>query len=290
MRAAPKLLELVDDKFSAPRQQQWLQPVKHEMLRLRGCDRQLIDYRETYQTKCMRDEIMEINEAMACINLSLNAPNITCTAHHWLTNANAILITPSPQVYRVFLRGSWRFGGRLYGFWQGLPGALRGALRLDGQPVVRPDYAQLHAQMIYAQAELPIEGDAYEIPGFSRDEVKRTFNIAINARSTRSAIGAIADSVNTDRVRATELYHAVLQRHPRISKAFGSDAGVRLMRIDSQIMISCLKSCAKAGIPALPVHDELIVPSQHGDRVVQIMIESFERQFSPITPCRVKLY
>ena len=45
-----------------------------------------------------------------------------------------------------------------------------------------------------------------------------------------------------------------------IAVAFGSDAGVRLMRIDSELILGALRAANDDGFGALPVHDSLIVP------------------------------
>jgi hypothetical protein len=65
--------------------------------------------------------------------------------------------------------------------------------------------------------------------------------------------------------------------------------GVKLMRLDSEIILDCLKACISKAIPVLPVHDELIVPARLASRAAEIMVESFETRASPVTPCKVRL-
>ena len=48
-------------------------------------------------------------------------------------------------------------------------------------------------------------------------------------------------------------------RNAPIADAFGSDIGVKLMRLDSEIILDCLKTCASEAIPVLAVHDELLL-------------------------------
>jgi hypothetical protein len=45
--------------------------------------------------------------------------------------------------------------------------------------------------------------------------------------------------------------------------------------IDSTIMQYVLARTIEAGIPALPVHDELVIPASQRVRVERIMIEAF---------------
>jgi hypothetical protein len=259
---------------------------EQEPLRLRGTDGNLVGYTDTARTTGLRRGIREINEYLGSINLTLDAPGVTRTTHHWITEENLILLTPRPRVYRSFVRGSWNLGGRFYAFWQNLPKRLRAELRINGEPVARPDYKALHPSLIYAQAGLRMDHEPYAAgPGFSYDDCKKAFNIAINARTPSAAIWAIADHLNADRSRAVDLYDVIRNRHPGIQKCFGSDAGVLLMNCDASIMSDCLKACAKDSIPALCVHDELVVPQRNESRVREIMIDTFNKHVSPLSPC-----
>ena len=47
-------------------------------------------------------------------------------------------------------------GGRAYGRWQDLPKNRRLQLRIEGEPVAEPDFAQMHASVLYAQRGLPL--------------------------------------------------------------------------------------------------------------------------------------
>jgi hypothetical protein len=258
----------------------------HEALKLKNGD-QLIPYRETAQTVRFRRELEEINSELGRVDVEL--PGVPRSKWHLWVNDNPILMTPRPWVHRVFLRGSWQCGGRLFGWWQTLPGNFRDQLRLNGEPVSRPDYCALHGQLLYAKRGAAMDGDIYDVGrGFSRDQGKLAFQIALNARDHRSAIAAIATHAKMARSRAVDLFDAVYDRNPRIADAFGSDAGVKLMRLDSEIMLGCLRSCASRQIPALPVHDELIVPAQYAGLAAEIMVQNFEARVFPVTPCQVR--
>ena len=77
------------------------------------------------------------------------------------------------------------------------------------------------------------------------------------------------------RTKAAALIQAIRAKHSVISDMFGSDIGVRLMRIDSDLILRAVKRCLTEGIPVLPVHDSLIVPARLGDRAEEIMREAF---------------
>jgi hypothetical protein len=59
---------------------------------------------------------------------------------------------------------------------------------------------------------------------------------------------------------ATKIMEALKAKHSRVSDAFCLNAGIRLMRQDSDLILASTRACLDAGIPALPVHDSLIVP------------------------------
>jgi hypothetical protein len=145
-RASPKLLTCPPNAS----------PGVAEPLRLRGLDGGLIPYAETARTSRLRRELNDVNDYLGAINLTIDGPGVTRTAHHWITAVNAILVVPQPCVHRGYLRGSWNLGGRLYGFWQNLPGTLRDQLRINGEPVARPDYKQMHPAMLLCRSQPPI--------------------------------------------------------------------------------------------------------------------------------------
>ncbi len=98
----------------------------------------------------------------------------------------------------------------------------------------------------------------------------------MNARNKRSAVGALADDAGISRGSAAQLLTAIEKRHKPIADAFCSDAGVRLMRVDSELILGALRAANDEGISALPVHDALIAPSHSIDGAAEKMVEAFE--------------
>jgi hypothetical protein len=49
------------------------------------------------------------------------------------------------------------------------------------------------------------------------------------------------------------------------------------MLTESDIVTTALLRLMELGIPALPVHDSLIVPKRHGGRVREVMEEAYRR-------------
>lgn len=244
----------------------------------------LIDYRDAAQTRAMRREIEGINADYS--SLILDLPCVQKTDHHWIVEKS--IIRPTPLfLYRVFNRGSWSCGGRAYAWWQQLPKCFRAQLLINDEQVAEPDYSALHAALIYAERGVPLSGDPYELDGFERGQCKLAFLIAVNSKSARDATASLVRRHGMDRAVATKIMHALTAKHSRVSDAFCSDAGIRLMRQDSDLILASTRACLDAGIAALPVHDSLIVPRRSEQTAAAILIENFERRFPKASPCTV---
>ena len=255
----------------------------HELIRLRDEMGRLISYRETDATLRMRREIERINEFLRPLVVELNAPGVIRTERHLLMPSGQHILMLPPSLYRVFNRGSFRLGGRLYGgWWQSVPNRswqLRQRLMVNGEPVVEPDYEAMHARILYAERGLKFEGDPYETGIFPRREGKLAFLIGLNARNSVAAIGAIAEALRVERQHAAKLLKAVKARHPAITDFFGADHGLKLMRIDSEITLGVMRRCVHADIPALPVHDSFVTSARHDGHVREFMEQSLAFHF-----------
>jgi hypothetical protein len=102
--------------------------------------------------------------------------------------------------------------------------------------------------------------------------------IGINAKSTTSAIRALADAlrgkpgINDPYDAAKNLLKAAKARHPDIAHAFGSDAGVRLMHKDAEIAERVMMEMVRTtGIVPLAVHDSFLVPSGQKSKLMETM-------------------
>lgn len=62
-----------------------------------------------------------------------------------------------------------------------------------------------------------------------------------------------------------------------IRKYLFSGYATRLMLEESEVMTSVLLGLMGLGVPALPVHDSVIVPARHGEAVRRVMEEEYRR-------------
>ena len=187
------------------------------------------------------------------------------------------------SVYRVFNRRSLDFGGRLYGaFWINLPKVAdakgapsRAGIEINGEKTIELDLKGQHIWLLYALTgkSYPAKDDPYEVGNYFCQTVKSAFLSAINAKSIEQAWRAttkklradhpvdyeiVADGITTKN-GFEELIRQIGQAHPDIVGYLGTDIGIKLQRVDSDIAVNVITRLAKAGIPALPVHDSFIV-------------------------------
>jgi hypothetical protein len=285
--ASDELIDAWDDELS----QLELSQLVHdpgEIIRLKDSAGELIGYRDTRETLRMRRALAQDNEHLAA--LRIDVPVAERRGRHMVFNDNCfVLPTPGNGLYRVFSRGSFALHGRAYGWWQNIPETARATLTINGEPVVEADYRSLHPMILYSQAGIRFDGDPYDVDGFKRSDIKLGFVIAINAKNTPAAIAALADHLGTDRRHASNVIAAIKRRHKPIEKQFCSDAGVRLMRIDSELILGALRAMNDNGDPALPVHDSLIVPARCANQASAKMVEVFEQIVGRANPCSVNI-
>ena len=195
--------------------------------------------------------------------------------------------------YRVF-SGDRNHGGRLYGHYvQGVPSALREGIILCGEKSEELDFSCLHARFMYALAGILLSEDydpytAVEWgesldPKRRRKLLKQGFNVLVNARNHPSATGAIASKImladgrkgvpeKGDYDGARAMIAAIKRAHPDVEKMFHQDLGVAFQKLDSEMMVGLLNDLTLSqGIPALAIHDSLIVPIRHKGKVQEAM-------------------
>jgi len=245
-----------------------------ELLILRDADGNPIDYRDNRETRRMRKQLAEFNEALLRQQIALG-DRIVREGDRLDNGGRA-----QTQLHRVYHRGDFNLGGRFYGaHWQNIPiEGGRDQITINGQETVEIDYAGMHIRLLYAEAGKPMPPDPYDIEGSPRKQAKLALLIVINARNHTNAVRALADALRISGGvarpfdTAQGLIRAVKARHPAIAHAFCSDAGVRLMRRDSEIAAQVMCQVLRAtGIVPLPIHDSFIVPIEQREHLVEAM-------------------
>ena len=277
---------------------------------LKGEDGSRIDYEDTAETRGLRREICSLNRFMNSFTIDVSASaspdNWERTEHHirarkvknGVETWACVRVTPKVDVYRVFSRGGFRQGGRIYGgFWEGLPKDRRLDLMINGEVVIEEDFASLHPRLLYAlRGERMAAGfDCYALPHYERWVGKLALNVAINAATLNAAAGALMEKGRLKKADGSPVWpygwaetrciiDKVIAHNPAIAGYIGSDAGVSLMAIDARIALDVLKSCEKAHLAALPVHDSFLAPDGRQADLKGIMNDVLEGTLNRISP------
>ena len=69
------------------------------------------------------------------------------------------------------------------------------------------------------------------------------------------------------------------EKHKPIIDAFGTGAGLRLQRKDSDLALAIITELREQGIPALPIHDSFIVTIENKDNLMNAMIRKYRSMF-----------
>ncbi len=249
---------------------------RREAMELRG-QSGLVDYADDDTLNLWRSSLDDFNELLGTIKVS------------WHTPDKKLAQPPKLKYRRVFNRDSFDCGGRLYCHSvQNLPKTIRSTITIDGEATAEPDFKGLHPRILYLLEgiKLPVDADVYsfwqdaqisdELRSSRTDEelrnkAKTVQLTALNAKTRRKACGAVKSEEGVEYNDVKALYDAMLKHHAPIANYFSSDMGIRLQRLDSDIMLLVLSELTARGIPALPVHDSVICRERDVDVVTALM-------------------
>jgi hypothetical protein len=251
----------------------------------------LIDYKDTSETKELRQKVTRINETLDKYWIDIK---ITDEQYKLLQQRLVESKDEDKQpvdfnrkhLYRVFNNGDianpkFNQGGRFYGgWWQQIPSEYRSRLRINGKKTVELDYSAMHFYMMYSEKGLATPtSDPYTVDGIDRKSAKVALNIALNASSKSKALSAIKNNQWPEKtiVEVTAILDKLLSKHEAIAEYFYTGKGIELQYKDSQIAESVMLNMWKLhGVVALPVHDSFIVPAASNNNLKQVMGTSFK--------------
>lgn len=199
-------------------------------------------YEEDDTTRALRSEMEELNSF-------LNSHTITLEG----------VEQPSPSLHRQFTlktKGDdpeWNLHGRVYGgFWMTLPEEDRKHLRINGEPVADLDFTAMFPSLAYIEAghTLP-NGDPYALKGLenARGSAKAALSALISVPNRLRQLPprlrmALPPGWDLHRLRS-----AVIERHPVLEPYLERDLGMRLMYLESRILIAALRDLMGQGVP-----------------------------------------
>lgn len=223
-----------------------------------------IDYEDTSLTLKYRSELFEINTW-------LGLANVQCDEE---------FDTSDRLLKRFFSNNSFESNGRYFGgFWQNMSKAQRKrSLYINDESIVTLDYSQVAPKIAYGLCGIStLNGDAYTLPSgkYNRKEIKKIFSAMIYADKPLSRFPKGTKESFERSVKFADVRDEIFAYHHPITHLFGIGIGLKLMFIESQILMTALLECKNQGIVALPVHDALIIAESDKDTAKEIMLSSF---------------
>ena len=226
------------------------------------------------------DEQLELNSAL------LEATNQTSSAYEDFMASIATTIGYSPvhpsqlSLTRIFGKGSFELGGRLFAPIQNYTKQTRKYFYLDGEPTIEIDYSSIHPYMLYHGKGLEFDGDdPYAIEGFDRDAVKVAFNVMLNketASANESVAKTISKVVDCDIDTAETLEAAIQGLHSPIAHHFNTGIGLTLQRRDSDIALLVINTFVnELKRPIICVHDSFVVSVRDTESLILTMNDSY---------------
>lgn len=238
------------------------------------------------------DEIVTMRREMDRINRHLAQADIKV--------AEGATVDPDGRyLRRIFSRGQFGCGGRLYGgFWINMaPDVRHEAIRIGGEEVTTLDYSALGVRITYGLAGLscPIDRDPYIIPGqpgWRRDGLKIVLSTMLAddgpGRERWPRVENGKPKVRSYFPKGTKVQAVITaleQQHQPIREQMYRDLAPRLQRHDSDLMVKILLRLIGMDVVALPIHDALVVPKSAEAISMWVMEEEFRSTFGG--PCLV---
>ncbi len=198
------------------------------------------------------------------------------------------------DLYRQFNNGSFDEGGRLYGgWWINAPKAMRRKITINGEPTVELDFSGCAIRMLYHERGIDCRDDPYSLPllvaheekeglgqGHYREGVKALTQALINGDSDGKPERAKIEGFSFKPFTRPDVRRMIEEKHESIIDAFGTGAGLRLQRRDSDLALDIITNMRECGITALPVHDSFIAPKSNETDLREEMAEVYEEVFS----------
>lgn len=186
------------------------------------------------------------------------------------------------QCFRSF-NGDMKHGGRFYGIInQQLPSEIRVRTLINGSSVVELDYKSLHPSLLYSSLGIHPPEDIYIADGRLRSLYKTIALVGFNASDERKALGAIRKEckesfgymLKDDEIRAG--LNEFFSHNPKLRQFYLKGVGLELQWQDSQIMDWVLTRLRKEDVPAIPVHDSVIVPIESAVKAEEAMVSAYQ--------------
>lgn len=185
-------------------------------------------------------------------------------------------------------------GGQVGGWNQNLPKEQRHLIRINDEPVCDLDFTNMHLRLAYLEANCPPpDGDLYAIKGLEahRSAVKQVV-LAMLAKTgpltklPRGTRDQLPKQWNGETIR-----QAIVEHHAPIANIFGKANSHRFTFQESQILMETLcRLMNQHNVPALPMHDGLMVQASKRELAMKAMQEVALDVLDVVLPVEEKIY
>lgn len=261
-----------------------------------------IHFAATAETEGWRNTLAAYNAFLAEQDIRIEPP--AELTEEWVANLNDAsreavqLFRPElfrTALYRVFNDGTaeqaaFDKGGRLVGaWWINAPKEVRAHITIDGEPTVELDYSACHPRMLYHELGLEAPDDPYDIPeiadlerhsqlktGHYRPAVKWLTQVLLNGRGRPDLVPVPERISIPPGIPVRDLAAMIERHHAPVAASFQTRAGLRLMKIESDIALSIIAKAIKKGRIVLPVHDSFIATTTFCENLRIMMKEEYK--------------
>mgnify|MGYP000272567106 FL=1 len=269
-----------------------------------------VPYSNDENTNDMRQEMFFINDYLGKQELYIKPNSLKryCKKHKLekkIYNPEGYFVSNYRNNYyeRIFSRGNFGKGGRLYSHWVlNAPKELRRSLLLNQEDTVELDYSSMNMHIMSSLENLSSNSgkDLYQIAtlkGLNRTIIKQFITIAPNVKNITTAkkltaqeilgkkypnVGSIPKKFLHDLekcIAEIRIVHAILWGKYFKNTKTSKDWGIKFMFYESNIATAVVKSAALKRIPAFPIHDGFITNKKYKTKLTQIMHDEFEKYF-----------
>jgi hypothetical protein len=187
------------------------------------------------------------------------------------------------HVVRIFNNGDWNQGGRLYGYWpMNLSKGERHYLSIDGEPLADLDFGSCFVALLHVHDGTGFDPDApdpFLIKGYEeyRDTIKECAYAILNAlhRIKNYPEGIGQEDGSRPPMRWTDMEEVIFAHVPLFEQYRYTGLGLRLMRLESDILIAVLLDLIERGIGFVPMHDGTMVPESKKEVTRHLMLKHY---------------
>ncbi|PHP29149.1 hypothetical protein [Limimaricola cinnabarinus] len=257
-----------------------------EAVRLKDHNDRLCGYDDTPEIDDLRARLDEINAKLDTIDIATTRP---LTIHDRKSEYQGRKV----RLHRVFNRGNFDHGGRFYGgWWQNVKSNARAKITIDGQHTIEADFRGFNPAVLLAEAGQSIPEDPYSpivganAPKELRDHAKATLAALLNSKSGSTEEPRDFNSTRWG-MTAEDFRNKVLDAFPMVSAMLGTDKGMTLQRLESDLAEEIMLHFVRQGHAILPIHDAFIVQAHLEGELVQVMKDTFKARLGQVPPVKV---